>query len=278
MTTATHGLDSASTGTSATTTVAELLARNGNLTGRTIPGRRSRSNAETTDRFPPVPAPSIPVPSVPASAGQFSSTPGSAAGQFDRTRTPIIDPTSRHHADDDAAPTMQYRYDKTALAAMIADGKQAAEDEKPSRNGRKIAGIAFAGAMLFGGFGMLTATQGPDDQDAAASGIIPTNNTPEAAVPLAAAPVGAQVAGLAGAPTGTAEIPAQPPAAAVKSGNGTASAGSSTRTAKTTPKAAAPTRQAVTPQLPKGTYVWPFSPNGHGQHHAAPGGGKHRRR
>lgn len=263
MTTATHSLDS----TSGTTTVAELLARNGSLSGRMIPGRRTR--AEATDRFLPVPAP----------AGQFSSAPGSAA-HFDGTLpepAPIFDPKSRRQADDDT-PTMQYHYDRTALSAMLADdaGTLSPEAGKPPRTGRKIAGIAFAGAILVGGFGMLTATQSQGDQGPTASGPVPDNKAPEAVVPLAAAPVGAQVVTLAATPTSTAEIPA--PAAARQPTQGKVSGKlPTTKRATPAPKAAATPPKASAPKLPQGTYVWPTNMADWTKLYDRGPGGKHRR-
>jgi hypothetical protein len=226
--------------TSGATTVAELLARNGARVGR-APHRRSRA--------------------------------ASPDGQFDGT-LPAFAPV-----DHTAA---QYRYDKTTVAALLEDEPAVelphAEENRPGRAGLKIAGLAFAGAVLVGGWALANA-QAPDNTPGGtASGPVPSNNTPESVNPLlASAPVGAQVVTLASvAPTGTAEIPAP----AVKQPDQGKFSGTLPKTT-TKAKAGAPTKtstpappQITAPKLPAGTYTWPVNPydytknwSGAGAHH-----------
>ncbi|HVV11007.1 hypothetical protein [Amycolatopsis sp.] len=178
MTTATHSLDTSS----ATTTVAELLARNGAHTSP-APHRRSRVEAEN---------------------GQFGGT---------LPRLPIPEPA--RPPLEDATIQIQYRYDESTVAALLAEplAETAAVAEPPkekSRAGRKIAGLAFAGAVLVGGWALASA-QTPSHDGPVNAGPVPGHGSDPARDALSnlSAPVGGQVALLAAAtPTGTAEIPA----------------------------------------------------------------------
>ncbi|GAB2992145.1 hypothetical protein LWP59_33730 [Amycolatopsis acidiphila] len=211
--------------TSGATTVAELLARNGARAGR-APHRRSRA--------------------VVPGAGEFGGT------------LPAFPPV-----DDTAA---QYRYDKTTVAALLEEEPAAqaprAETGKPGRAGLKIAGIAFAGAVLVGGWALANA-QTPDSQGGTASGPVPSNNnSPESNPLLASAPVGTQVVTLASSsPTSTAEIPAN--TAAQQPDQGKFSGKLPTTSSK--PRATAPAKKTpappkvTAPQLPK-TNTWPANP------------------
>ncbi|TNC29587.1 hypothetical protein [Amycolatopsis alkalitolerans] len=178
-------------------------------------------------------------------------------GQFDGT-LPAFPPV------DNAAA--QYRYDQTTVTALLeAPVVETPHEEKsrPGRTGLKIAGLAFAGAVLASGWAL---AQTPGSEQAAASGPVP-GNTPESESPaLASAPVGAQVATLgSAAPTGTAEIPAT---TARQPDQGKFSG--TLPTAKKTTEAAAPTSTTVAPprvsapNLPAGTYTWPMNPGGYG--------------
>lgn len=227
---------------SGATTVAELLARNGARAGR-APHRRSRA----------------------AESGE---------GQFDGTLPAFapVDETATH-----------YRYDKTTVAALLevepaAEPPRAVEN-RPGRSGLKIAGLAFAGAVLAGGWALANA-QTPDEPGGTASGPLPSNNTPESGNPLlAAAPVGAQVVTLASsAPTGTAEIPAAPAAQQPDQGrfSGTLPSTKPKAKAAAPPKASTATPPPITrPKLPPGTYKWPTNRYDFGKSWARPGGGGH---
>ncbi|TVT38716.1 hypothetical protein FNH05_24340, partial [Amycolatopsis rhizosphaerae] len=111
MTTATHSLDASS----GTTTVAELLARNGAEPGWTPSSRRASDTLDAT-------LPAIPV---------ITTTP------------------------------QRYRYDKNTVTALLSEPTTAAATAEGgkdgARTGKRIAGLAFAGAVLVGGWTLATA-------------------------------------------------------------------------------------------------------------------------
>lgn len=234
--------------TSGATTVAELLARNGARAGR-APHRRSRA--------------------VTSGGGEFGGT------------LPAFSPVE---------DTAQYHYDKNTVAALLEEEPAAAEapraeESKPGRPSLKFAGIAFAGAVLVGGWALANA-QTPDSQGGTASGPVPSNNTPESGALLAAAPVGAQVVTLASSsPTSTAQIPADD-AAAQQPGHGKFSGNLPATTHKAPAETARPAPKVTAPKLPSGTYTWPVNPynykpwtgggtanhGGHGNDHGHRGG------
>ncbi|GAA5158925.1 MULTISPECIES: hypothetical protein [Amycolatopsis] len=192
----------------------------------------------------------------------------------------------------DDTPT-QYHYDKRTVTALLevepAEASAPVEESRPARTGLKIAGLAFAGAVLVGGWALAHA-QTQDTHGGTASGPAPSGTTPESSSILPpAAPVGAQVANLASSsPTTTAEIPAQPVAQQPDKGKFSGQLPSTTTKAK--PKAQAkpqPATQApapkqptyTAPQLPSGTYVWPVNPYDYGKNWGyGGGGGRHRHR
>ncbi|GHF45680.1 hypothetical protein FHX82_001688 [Amycolatopsis bartoniae] len=234
MTTATHSLDT----TSGSTTVAELLARNGARAGR-APHRRSRA-----------------------------TTP---EGSFGGTLPAFPLPAA-------AETATQYHYDKTTVSALLEEEPAAAvataKESRPPRTGLKLAGLAFAGAVLVGGWALAHA-QTPQT-GGTASGPVPSGTTPESNALQASSPIGAQVVPLAAAtPTTTAEIPA-PPTQARQPDKGKFS-GTLPKTSKAKPKAqtSAPAKAPATASQPTVTMPkiptpdqWPFNPGGYG-----PGGG-----
>jgi hypothetical protein len=170
------------------------------------------------------------------------------------------------------APT-QYRYGETTVAALVAD-----QPAKPSntdggrpglRAGRKIVGIAFAGAVLVGGWALANA-QPAAHQGPTASGPVPGQVPP----PLSgstlelSAPVGAQVTALAA----TAPAPAATTTQAKAPDQGRFSGTLPTTKAgkpKAAPKTQAPPRvTAAAPKLPSfptGGYGWPTGRDYHGK-------------
>jgi hypothetical protein len=212
------------------TTVAELLARNSTPSPRS-PHRRTRS-----------------------ALGQ---------GQFDGT-LPAFPPL-------DEAPT-QYRYDETTVAALLADqpAKAARADGGRSglRAGRKIAGIAFAGAVLVGGWALASA-QPAEQQGPTASGPVPGQvpPPPSGSTLALSSPVGTQVTALAA--TSPAATTTTPQAKAPDQGR---FSGTLPTTKATKPKAApkAQARPPVTaaapklPSIPAGGYGWPSGWDQHG--------------
>jgi hypothetical protein len=160
----------------------------------------------------------------------------------------------------------QYHYDKTTVAALLEEEPAAprAEESKPGRAGLKFAGIAFAGAVLVGGWALANA-QAPDTSGGSASGPVPSNNTPESSPLLAAAPVGAQVVTVASSsasssPTGTVEIPATNAAQPQQPDHGTFSGKLPAPAAKAPAKTSTPAPKVTAPALPRGTYTWPTNP------------------
>ena len=204
MTTATHSLDTSS----GSTTVAELLARNG-----------ARSDRPSHRRSAPEPA----------GQGRLHGT------------LPAFAPA------EPPAPK-QYRYDQTTVTALLAaQPAEPASTETPAgskHTGRKIAGLAFAGAVLVGGWALASPQAQPADGPAKA-GPVPTN-APE--TPLAAAKatnletIGAQSAALAvgAAPSATAELP-------VTTAGQAPDQGSFSGTLPTTTKAKAPAAGTTQP-------------------------------
>ncbi|HVW41561.1 MAG TPA: hypothetical protein VHC18_09445 [Amycolatopsis sp.] len=201
MTTATHSLDTSS----GSTTVAELLARNGARTGEP-PHRRSAPE--------------------PAGHGNLNGT------------LPALAPVERE------APK-QYRYDETTVTALLA-----AQPAGPTptaagskRTGRKLAGLAFAGAVLVGGWALASAQAQPADGPTSADPL--PAKAPDAPLVIANAAtlqaIGAQSAALAGsgAPSATAEIPATAEKAPDQ--------GSFSGTLPTTTKAKAPAAKTTQP-------------------------------
>ncbi|MTD54246.1 hypothetical protein [Amycolatopsis pithecellobii] len=170
----------------------------------------------------------------------------------------------------------QYRYDQTTVAALL-EAEPRAEKNRPARAGLKIAGLAFAGAVLAGGWALTNAQPPGSDGGDRAAGPVPSNNTPESGRLLASAPVGAQVVTLASAaPASTAAIPATAPAKQPDQGRFTGKLPSTAKPAPAKPTAAAPPRVAP-PKLPAGTYVWPVNPGGYQNPYQnwPRGGGRH---
>lgn len=256
MTTATHSLDT----TSGATTVAELLARNGARAGR-VPHRRSRTAATDTGEFDGklpafMPAQEV-APAQPFVPAQDVAPARDAA------------PVTRVSPLEDTI-VAEYRYDKTTVAALLEDEPVAAapvveEETRPNRTGRKLAGIAFAGAVLVGGWALANA-QTPDDQGGTAAGPVPSNNTPESNSLQASAPVGAQVVTLAASTSTSAALP--PPSAttaAQQPDHGVFSGTLPPTTQQAPARSVAPAvpPRMTAPKLPSGTYTWPVNPRGY---------------
>ncbi|KAA9162276.1 hypothetical protein FPZ12_011565 [Amycolatopsis acidicola] len=272
MTTATHSLD-----TSSGTTVAELLARNGARPSRT-PHRRSRAEGQFDGTLAEVP--------IPAQSGTLS---GLVAEPFTSVR-----PDAPAREDDTVL--IQYRYDESAFAGLLAPAAETtAVDALPivepavaepvkekSRTGRKIAGLAFAGAVLVGGWALASA-QTPDHQGPANAGPVPGQGAARDSLADLSAPVGGQVALLGSStPTGTAEIPAPATTAQRQPDQGQISGKLPTTTQKKA--AAAPTTKKA-PQAPVAARVpaqipapanWPTAgrPGQKNQGNQHDGGGK----
>ncbi|NKQ56648.1 hypothetical protein HFP15_27610 [Amycolatopsis sp. K13G38] len=135
------------------------------------------------------------------------------SGQFGGTLTaipPVEQPT-------EIITPAQYRYDQNTVTALLA-----AQPEEPvaaavvpaqtSRyTGRKIAGFAFAGAVLVGGWALASAQAQPADTPSGANPApVKAPESQVAPTGLNVESLGAPAAGLAGVPAATAEIPAPP--------------------------------------------------------------------
>jgi hypothetical protein len=241
VTTATHSLDTSC----GATTVAELLARNGARSGQPSPPRSALEPNWADATLPAI---------------------------------PIV--TSH-----------QYRHDQktvTALLTVQPAEPPAAPAERPrpetakdsSRTGRKIAGLAFAGAVLVGGWAFASA-QAPDHTGSSSAGPVPSK-TPEWTGPAAAlpAPVGTEVTPLpAAAPASTtqAQSPAptqQQPDQGRFSGQLPTSSTTPAQKVPATPKVTPPPAQTAT-RLPNPPANYDWSNGLYHYDNAKPGGHQH---
>jgi len=216
VTTATHSLDTSS----GSTTVAELLARHGGVEG----SARRRRGAEPADE-----------------------------GQFGGTLTafpPVEEPT-------EIIKPVRYRYDQNTVTALLAAQPEAEEPAAPTvavsgakHTGRKIAGLAFAGAVLVGGWALASAQAQPADSPVNADPApVKSPETPSAVTGLTT-PWVASAAAPAVAPPATAEIPAAAQTTAQQPDEGSFSGSLPTKQAPAAKKSTskpAPTTQAAQP-------------------------------
>ena len=257
MTTATHSLDTSS----GTTTVAELLARNG-ATGNRPSHRRSAPE--------------------PAERGSLNGT----LPAFDRV-------SDGDHLDGDErgarpvgepADPKQYRYDQTTVTALLtaapAEPKSGAAATRSKHTGRKIAGLAFAGAVLASGWALASGQAQPGDRPASASPV--PAKAPDAPLAVANAAtlqaIGAQSAALALAPASPATT--QVPAPAERAPDRGSFSGTLPNTTKAKPPVStarpAPNPQPAQPAPNWRSYFAKYAdaknPHGNGRHNHGDGG------